>query len=195
MDARVRTKFPATGVSGVALSYGVGGAEPAPIATPKTLPRQQSLPRLTDYHRRCLRKRLGECHEALAQAMSALSQAQAWQPGDQSLDEMFELVRAAHGLTYLAQRVGGAVTEANLGAGMEDPGVSRSHENHEAISLTKLRQQPLSACANLKESQNSGASEGCRKKGSIVPASRGFFPPRGRTEPRTPANADAPSDV
>jgi hypothetical protein len=178
MDACVRTKFPTMEASRAALSPRVGGVGPPPVATARSLPSQQWLPRLTDYHRRCLGKRLADCHQDLAQAMRALSQAQAWQPGDQSLEEMFELVRAAHGFTGLAQRIGGAATEANLGVGTEDPGASRSHRMRESKGIGERRRQRRLS-----------------QQGSNVPVGSGFFPPRDRTELSTPANADAPSVV
>ena len=43
---------------------------------------------LTDYHRRCLDKRIGECDEALVQAVCALCEAESWLPGDLSLQAL-----------------------------------------------------------------------------------------------------------
>ena len=37
---------------------------------------------LSDYHRRCLDKRIGECDEALAHAVCALYEAESWVPSD-----------------------------------------------------------------------------------------------------------------
>ena len=61
--------------------------------------------RLSSYHRRCLAQRLGECDEALIQAVCALCQAERWVPGDLSLHALCELVQAAQHLTELAHRM------------------------------------------------------------------------------------------
>lgn len=62
-------------------------------------------PRLTSFHRRCLDKRVGECNEALAQAVSAFAEAGAWEPNDASLPVACDLLQAAQKLTELARHV------------------------------------------------------------------------------------------
>ena len=63
---------------------------------------------LTDYHRRCLDKRIGECDEALVQAVCALCEAESWLPGDLSLHAVCRLLQAAQGLTEVAHHISGA---------------------------------------------------------------------------------------
>ena len=63
---------------------------------------------LTDYHRRCLDKRIGECDEALVQAVCALCEAESWLPGDLSLHALSGLLQAAHSLTEVAHHISGA---------------------------------------------------------------------------------------
>ena len=60
---------------------------------------------LSHYHRRCLDKRIDECNEAPAEAVRALSEAEAWEPRDLSLHALCGLVEAAHGLTNLAHHL------------------------------------------------------------------------------------------
>ena len=67
--------------------------------------RTEPAPGLSSYHRRCLVQRLGECDEALVQAVCALCQAERWVPGDLSLHALCELVQAAQRLTELAHRM------------------------------------------------------------------------------------------
>jgi hypothetical protein len=103
MDARVRTKSLSMGASRAAFSPRVGGADPPPVATAKSFPRQQWLPRLTAYHRRCLGKRLADCHQDLAQAVCALGEAQRWAPWDPRLEAACALLNVAHSFTDLAR--------------------------------------------------------------------------------------------
>ena len=63
---------------------------------------------LTDYHRRCLDKRIGECDEALVQAVCALCEAESWLPGDLSLQALYRILQAAQGLTEVAHQISGA---------------------------------------------------------------------------------------
>ncbi len=187
MDARVRTKSPAMGTSRAAFSHRVGGAEPAPIATAKSLPRQQWLPRLTDYHRRCLGKRLGDCHEDLAQAVCALNEAQAWEPGDSSLTAMSGLIRKAYELTSLAQRIGTTATQANAGVDVRAPEAAHSNEHEKGNSRAKLRKKPQSLLGPT-EIGEQGRERESPQRGTDAPASSGFLPQQDPTDPRTPAN-------
>jgi hypothetical protein len=103
MDARVRTRSPATGIGKTVLSHPTVSSEPGPKALAQPLPREQWSPRLTAYHRRCLGKRLGDCHEELAQAICALGEAQRWAPWDSSLEAARMLVTVAREITALAR--------------------------------------------------------------------------------------------
>lgn len=60
---------------------------------------------LSDYHRRCLDKRIDECNDALAQAVRALCEAEHREPGDVSLHALCGLLQAAHRLTDLAHHM------------------------------------------------------------------------------------------
>jgi hypothetical protein len=73
---------------------------------------------LSDYHRRCLDKRIGECDEALAQAVCALYEAESWVPSDLSLHALSGLLQAAHSLTEVAHHISGASrSDSELNAG------------------------------------------------------------------------------
>jgi hypothetical protein len=123
MDARVRTKSPTRGASRAAFSHRVVGTEPAPGATANSLARQQCLPRLTAYHRRCLGKRVSECHGDLAQAVCALGEAQRWAPWDPRLEAACVLLTVAHSFTDLAWRLCGEASVAihpKPGPGLND---------------------------------------------------------------------------
>lgn len=69
---------------------------------------------LSDYHRRCLDRRIGECDEALAQAVCALCEAESWAPSDLSLHALCGLIQAAQGLTVLAHHISSASTSPRL---------------------------------------------------------------------------------
>lgn len=64
----------------------------------------------TDYHRRCLDKRIGECDEALSQAVCALCEAERWLPSDLSLHALCGLLQAAQTLTEVAHHISEAST-------------------------------------------------------------------------------------
>jgi hypothetical protein len=68
--------------------------------------------RLSSYHRRCLAQRIGECDEALVQAVCALCQAERWVPDDLSLQALCGVVEAAQRLTELAHRMSRAGVSA-----------------------------------------------------------------------------------
>ena len=57
---------------------------------------------LSAYHRRCLDKRIGDCNDALTQAVCALCEAKSWEPCDVRLQAVCGLLQAAHSLTDLA---------------------------------------------------------------------------------------------
>lgn len=77
---------------------------------------------LTGYHRRCLAQRIGECDEALEQAVCALFEAEAWVPEDRSLHALTGLLQAAHGLTELACHISRtAASDADFDQRRSDP--------------------------------------------------------------------------
>lgn len=59
----------------------------------------------SDYHRRCLDKRIDECSDALAQAVRALSEAEHREPSDISLHAFCGLLQAAQSLTETAHEM------------------------------------------------------------------------------------------
>jgi hypothetical protein len=103
MDARVRTRSPATGIGKTVLSHPTGDSEAGPVPLAQAIRREPWSPRLTAYHRRCLGKRLGDCHEELAQAVCALGEAQRWAPWDPNLEAARTLLTVARSVTDLAR--------------------------------------------------------------------------------------------
>lgn len=98
---------------------------------------------LTEFHFRCLEKRVGECNDALMQAVAATCSAETEEPGNEAIHALHAVLRAAQKLTATAFEVSGRchVDTAPRSANLVSP--SRTCRGG---CLTCQAQKPCPAC-------------------------------------------------